>query len=379
MSAPDLRAAVQGGIRPLPGLRLAIVGPLPPPSGGMANQCRQLARLLAADGIEAEIVRNNEPYRPAWIAGARGLRALFRLVPYLLHLWRVAGRVDVIHLFANSGWAWHLLAAPAVWIGRLRGCAVIVNYRGGHADSFLAKSASRVLPTLRAASALVVPSAFLEGVFRRYGAQAEIVPNIIDLDRFRPRSPVESGAPVLLVARNLEPIYDIATALRAFARVSREFPDARLVVAGSGPERARLADLADELGIAARVEFAGRIDNSEMPALYARADVALNSSTVDNMPISLLEAYACGVPVVSTDVGGVPFIAADGETALLVPPRDPGAMAEALLRLLRDRALYLRIRASALDYVGRFAWPRVREQWLACYARAAGARAKGAT
>jgi glycosyltransferase involved in cell wall biosynthesis len=278
----------------------------------MANQCRQLANLLAADGVEAEVVRNNAPYRPAWVARVRGLRALFRLIPYLLCLWQVAGRVDVIHLFANSGWAWHLLAAPAVWIGRLRGCAVIVNYRGGHADSFLAKSASRVLPTLRAASALVVPSAFLEGVFTRYGVRADIVPNIIDVNRFRPRSPVESDAPVILVARNLEPIYDIPTALRAFACVRREVPGARLVIAGSGPERARLVALAEELGVAAQVEFAGRVDNSEMPALYARADLALNSSTVDNMPISLLEAYACGVPVVSTDVGGVPSYSVDG-------------------------------------------------------------------
>jgi glycosyltransferase involved in cell wall biosynthesis len=353
------------------GFRLAIVGPLPPPSGGMANQCRQLARLLQADGIAAEIVRNNPPHRPAFVGSIRGVRAVFRLVPYLLQLWRVAGRVDVLHLFANSGWAWHLFAAPAIWIARLRGKAIIVNYRGGHADTFLAQSASRVLPTLRAASALVVPSAFLQGVFARYGVPSEIVPNIIDLDRFRPRVPVERGNPVILVARNLEPIYDIATALRAFAQVRAAIPGARLVVAGSGPERERLLALAGDLGVTAAVTFAGRVDNADMPALYHDADLALNSSTVDNMPISLLEAYACGVPVVSTNVGGVPFIADDGETALLVPARDADAMARALLRLLGDRALYLRMRSAALEYVGRFAWPRVREQWLACYARVA--------
>jgi glycosyltransferase involved in cell wall biosynthesis len=87
------------------------------------------------------------------------------------------------------------------------------------------------------------------------------------------------------------------------------------------------------------------------------------------MPISVLEAYASGVPVVSTNVGGVPFIARDGDTALLVPPGDPEAMAGALLRLFRDRALHARLRANALEYVTRFAWPSVRGQWLDCYAR----------
>lgn len=356
---------------PARALRLAIAGPLPPPSGGMANQCNQLAALLMADGIDVEVVRSNAPYRPSWVAGVRGVRAFLRLIPYSRALWRAAGRSDLIHVFANSGWAWHFFGVPAVWIARMRGTPVIVNYRGGDAAAFLERSARWVLPSLRAASTLVVPSAFLQQVFARHGIEAEIVPNIIDLQRFKPRSPEITDRPCILVARNLEPIYDIATALRAFAVLRAEIP-ARMVIAGSGPERDRLVELAADLGISEAVAFVGRLDNASMAAHYQQADIALNSSTVDNMPISVLEAYASGVPVVSTNVGGVPFIARDGETAVLVPPRDPHAMAGALLRVLRDRALYLRIRGNALQYVARFGWPTVREQWFACYARASG-------
>ncbi|MCC6198206.1 MAG: glycosyltransferase [Burkholderiales bacterium] len=350
-------------------LRVAIAGPLPPPSGGMANQCAQLAAFLRADGIAAEVVRNNAPYRPAWVEPLRVVRAAFRLIPYCLSLWRAAGRCDLVHVFANSGWAWHLLAAPPVWLSRLRGRPVVVNYRGGDAAAFLDRSARWVLPTLRAASLLVVPSPFLRDVFARHGVDAEIVPNIIDLAKFSPRP--QSSAPGLcvLLARNLEPIYGIDTALRAFAIVHTQLPGATMVIAGTGPDHARLADLARTLRLADAVAFVGRIDNAAMPDYYRRADVALNSSTVDNMPISLLEAYASGVPVVSTDVGGVPFIARDGETALLVRPGDPEAMAGALLRLAGDRALYARLRANALEYVTRFAWPSVRRQWLDCYSR----------
>ena len=118
-------------------VRIGLVGPLPPPSGGMANQTRQLANLLKQEGAEVEIVQVNAPYRPQWIGKVKGVRALFRLIPYLLRMWRVAGQVQLFHVMANSGWAWHLFAAPAVWIGWLRRKPVIINYRGGEAASFL--------------------------------------------------------------------------------------------------------------------------------------------------------------------------------------------------------------------------------------------------
>jgi glycosyltransferase involved in cell wall biosynthesis len=216
-----------------------------------------------------------------------------------------------------------------------------------------------------------VPSAFLEGVFARRGIVADVVPNIVDLDRFRPRTAGAMRSPCMLVARSLEAIYDVATALRALALVREREPLACMIVAGSGPERARLEALAGELALGAAVRFTGAVDNARMPELYAEADIAVNPSTVDNMPISLLEAFASGVPVVSTDVGGVPFIARDGDTALLVPAGDPRAMADALLRLIADRALYARLRAAALDDVQRYGWPRVREAWIACYRRCA--------
>ena len=98
----------------MPSLRLCIVGPLPPPAGGMANQCEQLARLLARDGLAVEVVRTNAPYVPAWSGRLPVVRALFRLLPYLVRLWTAAGRAEVVHVFANSGWAWHLFAAPVL-------------------------------------------------------------------------------------------------------------------------------------------------------------------------------------------------------------------------------------------------------------------------
>ncbi|RTL26574.1 MAG: glycosyltransferase family 1 protein [Rhodocyclaceae bacterium] len=349
------------------GLRLTIVGPLPPPSGGMANQCKQLLGLMEGEGAHVELVRTNEVYRPAWIGQIPVLRAVARLLPYLFALWRAAGRSDVMHVLANSGWSWHLFAAPAIWIARLRGTPIVVNYRGGEAESFFAAAPRFVHRTLRSASALVVPSAFLEECFRRFGFESRIVPNIINLERFAVQRAVGRQSPHVVVTRNLEPIYDIPTVLMAFAHVLKHIPGATLTIAGSGPERGRLEGMARDLGISAAVTFAGRIDNEKIPALYASADLMLNPSTVDNMPISILEAFASGVPVVSTDVGGVPFIAEHGRTALLIPARSPERMAEAMLELLLDEYTAQRLAAAAREEVEQYAWPVIREKWLAAY------------
>ena len=355
--------------------RIALVGPLPPPSGGMANQCEQLLRLLRAEGVSVELVRTNAPYRPAWIGRVPVLRAGARLLPFLVELWRSIGRAEVVHVFANSGWAWHLLALPAVVMARLRGTAVIVNYRGGLADEFLSTGPHHVKAWLARATLRVTPSAFLLRVFARHGLDAEVIPNIIDLSRFStPLNPARRDAPHLIVTRNLEPIYDIPTALRAFAQVRLRYPAARLTVAGSGPQRAALLQLAAELGLAEAVHFSGRIDNARIGALYASADCLLNPTTADNMPISILEALASGVPVVSTNAGGIPDLVQHGVTALLVPVGDHAAMAHEALRVLDDAAVASALRRAGLAEVQRFAWPHVKRQWQSAYQRASHAR-----
>ena len=350
-------------------LKIALVGPLPPPSGGMANQTRQLAALLEQEGISVELVQVNAPYRPRWIGHIKGVRAAFRLPPFLFKLWRAAGRADLLHVMANSGWSWHLFAAPAVWVAKLRGKAVAVNYRGGEADDFFTRAFAWVQPTLKRVDIIIVPSAFLEKVFANRDFVTRTVPNIVDLIHFLPDHTRKRNlaAPHIVVARNLEPLYDNSTALKAFRIVREGVPGARMTIAGSGPERAQLEAMAKELGVADAVEFAGRVDNERMPELYREADLALNPSLADNMPISILEALASGVPVVSTDVGGVPFLVEDGKTALLVPPRNPEQMAVAVLRVLRDESLRNRMVENGLEHARRFAWKSVRGELFLTY------------
>lgn len=349
------------------GLRVVLVGPLPPPAGGMAQQTRQLAQLLGDAGAQVALVQSNAPYRPSWVAAWPLVRAACRLVLYVVALWRAIGRGDVVHVMANSGWSWHLHAVPPIWIGWLRGVAVIVNYRGGEAEGFLRRWSRVVRWSMARVSNLVVPSGFLERVFARHGMATRVVPNIVDRALFQPRGRHGGDAPIVFVARNLEPIYGIDVALRAFALVRVRIPSCRLVVAGTGPEAARLEALAHSLGVAHAVDFVGRLEREQVADQLARCRVALNPSRVDNMPNSVLEALASGVPVVSTNVGGVPYVVEHERSALLVPPDDARAMADAISRVLDEPELAGRLAAAGVAEARRYDWCEVGPCWATVY------------
>ncbi len=351
---------------------IGLVGPLPPPSGGMANQTRQLTQLLRDEGVTVEVIQVNKPYFPQWVGRLKGIRAIFRLIAYIAQLWQVANHVQLFHVMANSGWSWHLFAAPVIWIGKLKGVPVIINYRGGEAGAFFDKSFFWVKPSLDRTTEIIVPSGFLQAVFSKRGYTTRIVPNIIDLSRFSPKegsdhSLLQKDVINILATRNLEPIYDNATVLRAFKLVKEKFSATHLIIAGSGFEEGFLKKLAKDLDIEDSVTFTGRIDNKDMPALYQNADIMVNGSLVDNMPISILEALACGTPIVSTNVGGIPQLVEHERTALLVGAKDHVAMADALCILISDKPKRIKIRENGLESINQYTWFNVKNRLLPIY------------
>ncbi len=352
------------------GLHIGLVGPLPPPSGGMANQTRQLAELLRQEGITVTLIQTNMPYRPTWVSKLKGLRAVFRLIPYLIQIWTSVKNIQLFHVMANSGWSWHLYAVPVIWIAWIRRKPVIINYRGGEAEKFFKQSFFWIRPSLKRVTAVLVPSGFLQNIFKKFGFDAVIVPNIINLERFSSQVKIRAKQitePHIVVTRNLEPIYDIKSAIYAFRHIRMYMPAARLTIAGSGPERYMLECLVSDLGLKESVRFTGRLDNEMISALYREADVMINPSLVDNMPISILEALASGVPVVSTNVGGIPFLVTHEKNALLVPPAQPEAMAEAVLRVLNNPIQTNHLVDEGEKRASEFTWMKVRERLLPIY------------
>jgi L-malate glycosyltransferase len=271
----------------------------------------------------------------------------------------------VAHVFSASYWSFLLGPAPAMLAGRAFGSRVVLHYHSGEADNHLARWGILVHPFLRLADIIVVPSPYLEAVFARYGKTVLVIPNVVDTGRFRYRDRPRLR-PRLLSARNLEPYYRVDTTIRMFARLREVHPEATLVVAGEGGEEARLRALARELGERG-IRFVGRVEPEEMPALYDQADIFVNASVVDNQPVSVLEAFAAGLPVVTTPTGDIAALVREGETGLLVPPDDPVAMAGAVASLIADPGNALEMARRARGEVERYTWAGVREAWRAVY------------
>jgi L-malate glycosyltransferase len=351
-------------------VRVFLVGPSLDILGGQAVQAsRLLAQLRTDPALDVEFLPVN-PRLPGplrLLQRIKYVRTVSTSIAYVLSLLAQLRRADVVHAFSASYWSYLLAPLPALAVGRLLGKATVLNYRSGEAEDHLARGRVVARPSMRRlADRIVVPSGYLVKVFGDFGLRATAIPNFIDPGAipYRPRVPLR---PVFLSNRNLESLYDVATIVRAFAAVQREFPEAALRIAGDGPERGALERLVAELDLS-NVTFLGRVPPELMGELLDGADVYLNSPRIDNMPTSIIEAWAAGLPVVSTNAGGIPYLVRDGETGLLVGLGDDRAMASATLRLLRDPEVAERLaRRSYEECMERYVWPAVGAQWRELY------------
>ena len=351
-------------------IRVCVVAPSLDIVGGQAVQAARLVRgLRQMRSIAAGFLPINPrlPWPLRLLQRVRYIRTVVTSLRYVWTLLRYLPGYDIVHVFSASYLSFLLAPTPAILVGKWLRKKVILNYRSGEAEDHLRRWARSALPVMRLADALVVPSGYLVDVFARVGLHGRVVANIVDFDQFpfRERRPLR---PVFLSNRNFEAHYNVACVLRAFALIQRTHPEARLIIAGDGTERASLMRLTRELRLG-NAEFVGRVVPDRMPALYRAADVYLNAPDIDNMPGSILEAFASGLPVVTTDAGGIPYIVRHGETGLIVPRGDHAGMAAAALRLLVDPSLAERLITSAFEECRRrYAPQAVVEDWRSVYA-----------
>lgn len=373
-----LHSAEAAAPSPAP-IRVCLVGPSLDILGGQAVQAaRLLRRLRESPALHVDFIPVN-PRLPGALRALQRVKYVRTVVTSVAYGWsllRNVQRYDVVHAFSASYFSYLLAPLPAIVAARLYGKRVVLNYRSGEAADHLARWRSAV-PTMRLASAIAVPSGYLVDVFARFGLRAHAIPNFVEVDRipYRERA---TPRPRFLSNRNLEPLYNVGCVLRAFARVQREIPEARLVVAGDGSQRAALESLAAELALR-NVEFLGSVPPERMPALYDAADVYLNAPNIDNMPNSVIEAFAAGLPVATSDAGGIPYIVRHDDNGLLSPCDDAEALAANALRLLREPGLAARLSGNARrETLARYVWPAVRREWEALYTRLARPALEGA-
>jgi len=359
-------------------LRVAFVAPSLAILGGQAVQADRLLHAWRDDGeVDAFLVPvNPEPPGPLRFASqVKYLRTIVNQLIYGPSLLRRLADVDVVHIFSASYSSFLLAPLPAMLVARALGRPVVLNYRSGQAPDHLRRS-SIARTAIASADLNVVPSTFLVDVFKEFGIDATIIPNIVDLERFRYRERIPLR-PRLVSTRNFESLYNVETTLRAFRIVQNRWPDASLTLVGGGPGEPGLRALADRLGLQ-HVTFAGRARPDQIADAYAANDIYIQSPDIDNMPTSVLEAFASGLPVVSTRVGGVPAILTDGRHGLLAPCGDHETLAHQVLKLLDDPALADALARAAFASCQTCTWSSVRERWLDAYRLAIAAKATAA-
>ncbi|MDT4965807.1 MAG: hypothetical protein QOJ64_544 [Acidobacteriota bacterium] len=354
-------------------LRILVIAPSHDILGGQSIHAAQLVKEFGKEptlDVGFLAINPRAPGILRQLQRVKYLRTAVTSLIFVIKLLRQIPRYDVIHVSSAADTGFILAAMPPVFLGKLFRKKVVLNYHAGQAEDHLRDWRRTAIPTIRRADATVVSSGWLVDVFARHGLTARAIFNHVELDNFhfRERRPL---LPRFLSNRNFDPIYNVSCVLRAFALIQKRFSDATLVVAGDGVERTKLERLARELELR-NVTFTGLVTPEKMPELYDAADIYLNASNVDNMPLSILEAFAAGLPVVTTNAGGIPYVVSHEKTGLLVEKDDAKAMAEAAIRLLESEDLGSSLASNARAECAKYKWDVVRENWLNFYREVAG-------
>lgn len=341
-----------------------LVGNFLSASGRAPGVCEGLAERLSRSGWSV-VTTSRQPGR---------LRRLFDI----LHTVRSRRHdYDVAHVEVYSGLAflWAELACREL---RRLGKPYSLTLHGGNLPAFGRRWPRRVRALLRAADVVTSPSGFLREELRGFRDDILLVPNPLEIERypFRLRA---APRPRLVWLRGFHEIYDPALAPRVVAALRGDVPDVSLRMIGpdlGDGSLSRARQEAERLGVRDRVEFAGPVAKAAVPSALSEGDVLLNTSRVDNAPVSVVEAMACGLLVVSTSVGGIPHLVESGRTGLLVPPGDAAGMADAVRRLLREPGLAARVSEAGRRAAEKSDWSRVLARWEEILGTLSGDRAR---
>jgi glycosyltransferase involved in cell wall biosynthesis len=372
----------------------------PPSIGGIQSHTLRLSQKLVERGVEVHVVTRSGPGLPAFermlgvrvhrvgvseATGAAGSLAF--MAEALRAVVRLRGHFDLLHA--------HQLLSPTtvgLFAAAVTGLPLIVNpHACGEIGDVGILSATwlgrlRLAAVMRGADAFVAVSRAICDELIGAGAPPQAVWNIVngvDTDRFSPAAPRERRAlrrslvlgeePLVAYTGRLAREKGVDVLVSAWPHLLARVPDARLCLLGEGPEEARLRQQARALGVEASVEFLGGVPDVA-PHLRA-ADAAVLPSRTEGMPVALLEAMSCELPVVATAVGGSLEVLRDGATGWLVPPEAPAALGAALAEALLDPGAAARGAAARAHVLAHFAMDLVADRFLTLYRTLATRRA----
>lgn len=331
-------------------MRILLICNYKPGVGGISGQVEALQRHLREDGHTADIFSMKTSYFKRFI------------LPFQLK--KVLTGYDIVHIHCCSGWGF-LPAVFGISAARKGKKRIVLTYHGGGGEAFFNKHKKLVKFFLTRTDTNIVLSGFLGRVFDEHQIQYTIIPNIVEMDKslFRKR---EFLKPHFICIRSHEEIYNIPCILRAFKQVQESVPNATLTLVGDGSKHNELVALVSEMDLN-NVTFTGRVDNSEIYKSLDKSDIMLSSPSIDNMPVSLLEAMNAGLLVISSNVGGVPYMIEDGKNGLLFETDNSDQLASKMLWALNNQDECQRIIRAAKDNTIKYSWEGIKDRIMKSY------------
>jgi len=346
--------------------------------GGVQVHVRELARRLTEGGQEVAVVAPaRRPPGESWVhVVASPIRIPYNasVAPIDPRPWSMRRVRRVIGAFAPHVVHVHepLTPSTSMWVTLVSNVPVVATFHSGATRSRLYDLAAPVLRRIagRIAVRVAVSSTAERFAAARIGGTFEIVPNGVDVARFRDAPPADLGPGTkLLFVGRLDPRKGFPIAMAAFRELADDRADLRLIVVGDGPERGAVQTLPHEMR--ERVRFLGSVPNDRLPPIHAACDVYLGTSVGgESFGVVLVEAMAAGLPVVASDIAGYDEVLEDGVQGLRVPPRDPALVAAAVARILDDPSLASRMGEAGRERAIEFSWERIAPRLTSLYERA---------
>lgn len=315
-------------------------------------------------GVGEELALRLQPLGWPVLTTSPEPRRALRLCDMLRSTWRWRRTYAVAQVDVFSGAAFVWAEAVCALLGRL-GKPYVLTLHGGNLPAFAQRWPRRVRQLLASAAVVTAPSAYLREQLRAYRDDIRMQPNPLEIARY-PFRWREQPQPRLVWLRAFHQMYNPTLAIKVLAQLAAEFPACTLTMIGPDKGDSSLAAVraaAAALGVADRVTFTGAIPKTEVAGFLNRGDIFLNTTHVDNTPVSVLEAQACGLCVVSTDAGGLPYLLRHESDALLTPVNAADAMTAAVRRLLKEPALAAYLSAQGRAKAAQCDWANILPLW----------------
>jgi glycosyltransferase involved in cell wall biosynthesis len=349
---------------------ICIVCEFSPPPGGMANQAELLASNLEKDGFTVERCKTNILFQ-GFLKYIEKNILIKIFIKFPILLWRIivgVSKCEVVHVFTIPSLSFYIITTPAVIIGKFLKRRIIINYHAGFFKKFFDDNKFKFIVrfVLNSADYITTPLKYLDVEFSSVGFKITPVSNMMDSTRFHYKIR-KNCKPKFLFTRHLRDVYGPDIVINAFYLIFKEYPDATLTIAGDGYMKESLKEMTKKLGLSENVTFMGYVEGDELVQYYDDADIFINGSRRDNMPISILEAFSSGLPVVSTNPMGIPHLVEQGVTGLLSDVDDIEGLFKNAIKILTEPELAYQLSLNGKAYIDTLNWMNIRGDILSIY------------